>query len=85
MRLIRPHSGLEAGLSRVLGFRSRLLGQGCRTLAGGSQRATIRPIRRHGTAAFWLRRASARRQCQIAWYANDVIRRELVGTAWYAK
>ena len=45
--------------------RKRCCGQGCRTLAGGSQRVTISFIRRHGTAAFRLRRTSARRQRRL--------------------
>ena len=43
--------------------RKRCCGQGWLILAGGSQRAAIRPIRAHVTRPFWLRRESARRQC----------------------
>ena len=42
-------------------------------------------IRAHETLAFWLRRESARRQCQTTKWWKDVIFRELVGTAKYAR
>jgi hypothetical protein len=35
----------------------------------------------HDTAAFWLRRDSARRQCHTTKWWKDVIFRALVGTA----
>jgi hypothetical protein len=52
---------------------------------GWHQRAAIRAIRAHDTLAFWLRRDSARRQCHTTKWWKDVIFRELVGTAWYAR
>jgi len=54
-------------------------------LADDSQRAAIRAIRSHVTRPFWLRRPSARFQCQVTYCTNDVIARVLVGTAWYAR
>jgi hypothetical protein len=64
---VRPPDSFEHALlthsARLT--RKRRCGQGWLILAGGSQRATIRSIRNHETAAFWLRRDSVCRQGEV--------------------
>src|SRR6266403_4449800 len=45
----------------------RMAGRGCRIVALGIHRATSGPKRSQGIRLFWLRRWSARDQCQTTW------------------
>src|SRR6266850_2415356 len=60
----------------------RMAGRGCRITALGIHRATSGPKRSQGIRLFWLRRWSARDQCQTTWARKLCRLSMLPGTAW---
>src|SRR5712664_2428236 len=60
----------------------RMAGRGCRITALGIHRATSGPKRSQGIRLFWLRRCSARDQCQTTWARKLCRLSMLPGTAW---
>src|SRR6266481_8864382 len=60
----------------------RMAGRGCRITALGIHRATSGPKRSQGIGLFWLRRCSARDQCQTTWARKLCRLSMLPGTAW---
>src|SRR6267143_759238 len=60
----------------------RMAGRGCRIVALGIHRATSGPKRSQGIRLFWLRRCSARDQCQTTWARKLCRLSMLPGTAW---